>query len=51
MIVQISDRFHLLKGLTDASKKYITGLVTANFGVTASASHYDGTASTEVSIT
>jgi transposase len=32
--------------LTDASKKYITGLVTANFGVPASASHYDGTAST-----
>ncbi|MBZ0099153.1 MAG: transposase, partial [Taibaiella sp.] len=46
-IVQISDRFHLLKGLTDASKKYITGLVTANFGVPASASHYDGTVSTD----
>ena len=45
--MQISDRFHLLKGLTDASKKYITGLVTANFGVPASASHYDGTVSTD----
>lgn len=45
--MQISDRFHLLKGLTDASKKYITSLVTANFGVPASASHYDGTASTD----
>lgn len=44
-IVQISDRFHLLKGLTDASKKYVTGLMTANFGVPASASHYDGTTS------
>jgi predicted transcriptional regulator len=46
-IVQISDRFHLLKGLTDASKKYITGLVTANFGVPTSASHYDGIVSTD----
>lgn len=46
-IVQISDRFHLLKGLTDASKKYITSWVTANFGVPASASHYDGTASAD----
>lgn len=45
--MQISDRFHLLKGLTDASKKYITSLVTANFGIPASASHYDGTASTD----
>lgn len=46
-IVQISDRFHLLKGLTDASKKYITGLVTANFGVPSSTSHYDGIASAD----
>lgn len=45
-IVQISDRFHLLKGLTDASKKYITSLVSANFRIPVSASHYDGTVTT-----
>ncbi len=36
-----------MKGLTDASKKYITGLVTANFVISASASHYEGTAATD----
>jgi len=29
-ITQISDRFHLLKGLTDAAKKYVTGYFKAN---------------------
>jgi len=37
----VSDRFHLLKGLTDATKKYITQLVKANIGIVVSASHYD----------
>lgn len=30
-IEQVSDRFHLLKGLTDASKKYICRILEANF--------------------
>jgi predicted transcriptional regulator len=42
-ITQISDRFHLLKGLTDAAKKYITGHFKANIGLPVPASHYDGT--------
>jgi len=41
-ITQVSDRFHLLKGLTDAAKKYITQKVNANFVIPAPASHYDG---------
>ena len=41
-ITQISDRFHLLKGLTDAAKKFITGYFKANIGLLASNSHYDG---------
>ena len=41
-IIQVSDRFHLLKGLTDAAKKVITSLVAANIGVPVSASHYEG---------
>ena len=41
-IIQISDRFHLLKGLTDAAKTVITSLVAANIGIPVSASHYDG---------
>lgn len=41
-IAQISDRFHLLKGLTDAAKKYVTGYFKANIGLPVSASHYDG---------
>ena len=41
-ITQISDRFHLLKGLTDAAKKFITGYFTANIGLPLSNSHYDG---------
>ena len=42
-ITQISDRFHLLKGMTDAAKKYITGYFKANIGLPVSNSHYDGT--------
>jgi transposase len=42
-ITQISDRFHLLKGLTDAAKKYITSYFKANIGLPVSSSHYDGT--------
>lgn len=41
-IIQISDRFHLLKGLTDAAKKVITSLAAANIGIPMSASHYEG---------
>ena len=41
-IIQISDRFHLLKGLTDAAKKFITGYFKANIGLPVSNSHYDG---------
>lgn len=41
-IIQISDRFHLLKGLTDVAKTVITSLVAANIGIPVSASHYDG---------
>lgn len=41
-IVQISDRFHLLKGLTDAAKTVITSLIAANIGIPVSASHYEG---------
>jgi predicted transcriptional regulator len=41
-IIQISDRFHLLKGLTDAAKKYITGYFKANIGLPVSESHYNG---------
>jgi len=42
-IEQVSDRFHLLKGLTDASKKYITQILGANFILPTKSSHYDGT--------
>jgi predicted transcriptional regulator len=42
-IIQISDRFHLLKGLTDAAKKYITGYFKANIALPVSVSHYDDT--------
>lgn len=41
-IMQVSDRFHLVKGLTDAAKKYITKIITANFGIPVSESHYNG---------
>ncbi len=46
-IIQISDRFHLLKGLTDAAKTVIASLVAANVGIPASASHYEGTETTD----
>ena len=42
-ITQISDRFHLLKGVTDAAKKYITGYFKANIGIPVSDSHYNDT--------
>lgn len=32
-ITQVSDRFHLLKGLTDAAKKLISRLLPANFAL------------------
>jgi transposase len=41
-IVQISDRFHLIKGLTDAAKKHITSIMNANVGIPVEGSHYDG---------
>lgn len=46
-IAQISDRFHLLKGLTDAAKKVITSLIAANIGIPLSASHYEGKETTD----
>ena len=42
-IVQISDRFHLLKGMTDAAKKHITGHLKANIGIPVSNSHHNDT--------
>lgn len=41
-IQQVSDRFHLLKGLTDAAKKFITRLLSVNFMLPTEASHYAG---------
>ncbi|MCM1201261.1 MAG: transposase [Bacteroides fragilis] len=41
-IQQVSDRFHLLKGLTDAAKKFLQRLLSANFMLPTEASHYDG---------
>ena len=41
-IQQVSDRFHLLKGLTDAAKKFISRLLSATFTLPTEASHYDG---------
>lgn len=41
-IQQVSDRFHLLKGLTDAAKKFITRLLAVKFMLPTEASHYDG---------
>lgn len=42
-IIQISDRFHLLKGLTDSAKKHMTSIVIANLWIPSAPSHYDGT--------
>ena len=41
-IQQVSDRFHLLKGLTDAAKKFISRLLSATLTLPTEASHYDG---------
>lgn len=41
------DRFHLLKGLTDAAKTVITSLVAANIGIPVSTSHYEGKGTTD----
>ncbi len=41
-IIQVSDRFHLLKGLTDAAKSVLTSLIAANIGLSVSVSHYEG---------
>ena len=41
-IQQVSDRFHLLKGLTDAAKQFITRLLGVSFMLPTQASHYDG---------
>lgn len=41
-IQQVSDRFQLLKGLTDAAKKFISRLLAVNFTLPTEASHYDG---------
>lgn len=41
-IRQVSDRFHLLKGYTDAAKKFLTRFLTANFALPTEASHYNG---------
>ena len=46
-IVQVSERFHLLKGLTDAARKHITSIVSANIGIPVSASHYENTETTD----
>ncbi len=45
--IQVSDRFHLLKGLTDAAKSVLTSFVAANIGLPVSASHYEGKATTD----
>lgn len=39
---QVSDRFHLMKGLTDAAKKFFSRLLAANFILPTETSHYDG---------
>lgn len=39
---QVSDCFHLVKGLMDAAKKFLSRLLTANFILPTEASHYNG---------
>ena len=39
---QVSDRFHLVKGLTDAAKKFLPRLLAANFILPTEAPHHDG---------
>lgn len=41
--MQISDPFHLLKGFTDAAKKFLIRFLSANFRLPQEASHYAGT--------
>ena len=41
-IQQVSDRFHLLKGLTDAAKKFISRLLSATYTLPTEASPYAG---------
>ena len=42
-IMQVSDRFHLLKRLTDAEKKFLCRLSGASFILPTEASHYENT--------
>lgn len=41
-IIQVSDRFHLIKGLSEACKKQIQMLVNANFRIPKTGSHHEG---------
>ena len=41
-ILQVSDRFHLTKGLSEAIKKHITSVLKTNFTIPKTGSHYDG---------
>lgn len=40
-IQQVSDRFHLLKGFTDAAKKFLTRFLVANISLYPNISHYN----------
>lgn len=42
-ICQVSDRFHLIKGITDAAKKFLIRLLGANFVVPVEVSAHNGT--------
>ena len=42
-IHQVSDHFHLLKGFTDAAKKFLTRFLAANFSLHPKVSHYNAT--------
>lgn len=46
-IIQISDRFHLLKGLTDAARKHITSIAASDIGIPVSVSHYENIETTD----
>jgi len=41
-ILQVSDRFHMIKGLSEACKRKITAILKANFRIPKASSHYDG---------
>ena len=45
--MQISDRFHLLKGFTDAAKKFLTQFLSANFRLLQKTCHYAGTGASD----